>query len=97
MGKKVILYSLLLMLQALAGCKHKDLYMGHDSSSTLILQVNWHLEWNIEYLIDWETEWNPEWIMDWSKVTLTFDGMLGTAEADNNYVVRPAEFTFENK
>lgn len=69
MGKKVILYSLLLMLQALAGCKHKDLYMGHDSSSTLILQVNWHLEWNIEYLIDWETEWNPEWIMDWSKVT----------------------------
>ena len=34
---------------------------------------------------------------DWSKVTLTFDVMLGTANADNNYVVRPAEFTFENK
>ena len=34
---------------------------------------------------------------DWSKVTLTFDVMMGTSAVANNYLVRPAEFTFENK
>ena len=71
MGKKVTAYFLLLMLLALTACRHKDLYMGRDSSSTLVLQVNWHLKWNLEYLIDWDTEWNPEWTMDWSKVIPT--------------------------
>ena len=34
---------------------------------------------------------------DWSKVTLTFDVMMGTDDVTNDYLVRPAEFTFENK
>ena len=34
---------------------------------------------------------------DWSKVTLTFDVMMGTGTPAQNYLVRPAEFTFENK
>lgn len=43
--------------------------MGGNPAPSLVLQVDWHLEWNIKYVIDWETEWNPEWEMDWSKVT----------------------------
>lgn len=71
MGKKRTTYLLLLMLQVLAACTHKDLYMGGNTAPTLVLQVDWHLYWNLEYLVDWDTEWNPDWEMDWSKVTPT--------------------------
>lgn len=69
MGKIRTTYLLLLLLPALAACTHKELYMGGNPAPSLVLQVDWHLEWNIKYVIDWETEWNPEWEMDWSKVT----------------------------
>lgn len=69
MRRKKTTYILLLVLQALtAACTHKELYMGDAPAPSLVLQVDWHLEWNIKYLIDWETKWNPEWEMDWSKV-----------------------------
>lgn len=71
MGKKRTTYLLLLMLQVLAACTHKDLYMGGNTAPSLVLQVDWHLYWNLEYLVDWDTEWNPAWEMDWSKVTPT--------------------------
>lgn len=70
MGKNKMTYFLLILLLALTtACTHKELYMGGNPAPSLVLQVDWHLEWNIKYVIDWETEWNPEWEMDWSKVT----------------------------
>ena len=56
MGKNKMTYFLLILLQALTtACTHKELYMGGNSAPSLVLQVDWHLEWNIKYLIDWET------------------------------------------
>ena len=34
---------------------------------------------------------------DWSKVTLTFDVMMAASSTSKDYLVRPAEFTCENK
>ena len=87
MGKNLATYYLLLMLLVLTSCKHKDLYMGYDSSPTLVFQVNWHLKWNLAYLIDWDNEWNPEWTIDWNKVIPTEpEGVrLLTEMKDNGY------------
>ena len=69
MRKNKTTYILLLVLQVLTACTHKELYMGGTPAPSLVLQVDWHLEWNIKYLIDWDVAWQPEWEMDWSKVT----------------------------